>query len=96
MKRRNTETLRDVLLRYLHEEGLEMPLNEWRATQLWPKVAGPAVARLTGDVSLRQGTLYIKILRPALRQDLMMGRTQLVRRINEEVGAPVVQQIVFY
>ena len=96
MKRTNTELLRNVILRYLREEGLETPLNEHRAVLAWPRVAGPAIARLTGDVSFRQGTLYVKILRPALRQDLMMGRTQLIRKINAEVGAQVVQNIVIY
>ncbi|MBQ7571677.1 MAG: DUF721 domain-containing protein [Bacteroidaceae bacterium] len=96
MKRTNTELLRDVILRYLREEGLETPLNEHRAVLAWPRVAGPTIARLTGDVSFRQGTLFVKILRPALRQDLMMGRTQLVHKLNAEVGAQVVQSIVFY
>ena len=96
MKHTRTELLKDVILRYLREEGLETPLNEHRAVEAWPKVAGPAIAKLTGDVSFRQGTLYVKITRPALRQDLTMGRTQLMMRLNQEVGAQVVQQIVFY
>ncbi len=96
MKRRNTELLRDVILRYLREEGLETPLNEHRAVLAWPRVVGPVVSRLTGDVSFRQGTLYVKILRPALRQDLMMERTQLARKINAEVGAQVVENVVIY
>ena len=50
----------------------------------------------TGDVQFRKGTLYIKILRPALRQDLAMGRSLLARKVNSEVGAQVVQNIVFY
>ena len=96
MKRKNAELLRDVLLRFLHEEGLETPLNEHRAIAAWAEVAGPAITRLTGDVSIRNNTMYVKITRPALRQDLMMGRTQLTRKINAHVGAQVIQTIVFY
>lgn len=96
MKRKNTELLKDVILRFLRENGLETPLNEHRAVMVWPKVAGPAIAKLTGDVTFRNGTLYVKITRPALRQDLSMGRTQLTRKLNAEVGAQVVQNIVFY
>jgi len=96
MKRKNSEALKDVILRFLREEGLETPLYEHRAVAMWGEVAGPVITRYTGDVSFRQGTLYIKITRPALRQDLNMGRAQLVRKINERVGANVVQQIIFY
>ena len=96
MKKKNAEILRSAILQYLHEEGLETPLNEYRAIQAWPKIAGPAIARLTGDVSIRNNTLYIKITRPALRQDLMMGRSQLVYKINQEIGSQTVKSIVFY
>jgi len=96
MKRKNSEVLKDILLRYLREEGLETPLYEHRAVAMWPEVAGPMITRYTGDVRFQKGTLFIKITRPALRHDLSMGRTQLARQINERVGANIVQQIVFY
>ncbi len=96
MKRQNTELLKNVLMRVLREDGLETPLNEYRAIQAWPKIAGPAISRCTGDVTIRNNTLYVKITRPALRQDLMMGRSQLVQKVNQEVGAQIVQNIVFY
>lgn len=96
MRRSKPESIKDILQRFLREQGLETPLNEYRAIKVWPEVAGPAIARLTGDVSFRGGTLYVKITRPALRQDLTMGRTQLIKKVNEAVGAQVVQNIVFY
>ena len=96
MRRSKPELFKDVLQNFLREEGLETPLNEYRAVKVWPEVAGSAVARLTGDVSFREGTLYVKITRPALRQDLTMGRSQIIQKVNEAVGAQVVQNIVFY
>lgn len=95
MKRRNTEQLRDVIYRFLRQEGLETPLNEHRALTAWPRIAGPLVMRYCSDVQLRNATLYVKLTRPALRQNLMMERTQLAQRLNTEVGAQVVQDIVF-
>lgn len=96
MRRSKPELFKDVLQNFLREEGLETPLNEYRAVKVWPEVAGPAVARLTGGVSFREGTLYVKITRPALRQDLTMGRSQIIQKVNETAGAQVVQNIVFY
>ncbi|MCD8266223.1 MAG: DUF721 domain-containing protein [Prevotellaceae bacterium] len=95
MKKRQTQTLGDVIRRYLRQEGLETPLAEHRALSLWPEVAGPAVARYTSEVWLKNTTLYVKITRPALRQDLTMGRTLLASRLNERVGSQVITQIIF-
>lgn len=95
MRRRNAQPLGDVIRQFLRLQGLETPLNEVRAVKVWPEVAGPLVAKLTSDVSFRQGTLYVKITRPALRQDLSMMRTELIGKVNAAVGAQVVQNIVF-
>ena len=37
-----------------------------------------------------------KITNPALRQDLSMMRSQLVKRLNEEVGALVITEVKVY
>lgn len=96
MERRKTENLRDVINRYLRLNGLETPLNEQRAIEAWPDVVGPAIARMSSDLQIRGGILYVKITRPALRQDLMMMRTELARRINQHIKAQVIESISFY
>lgn len=95
MKRVKEARLGDIIHAMLREDGLETPLNEYRATEAWSKVMGPTIERYTGDVTVRAGVLHVQIRNAALRQELMMQRTSLVPRINQEVGAQVIQQIVF-
>ncbi len=95
MKRRQSKDLDSLINAYLRLEGLETPLNEYRAVQSWPTIAGPAVARYTKNVQLRNGVMRIKLSSPALRQNLMMERTNLAQRINEHIGAQVVTEVVF-
>ncbi len=96
MKRQEAKRLGELIREYLRQEGLETPLNEHRAVEAWPEVAGPAIAKMTTKVEMRNSSLHIKVKSPALRQDLTMQRTLLARRLNEKVGAQVVEQIVFY
>ncbi len=96
MKKKEAEELGALVRRFLRQEGLETPLNEYRAVAVWPEVAGSVVARATSGVTLRNSTLYVKVAKPALRQELMMRRTGLARSINERVGAQVVLRIVFH
>lgn len=95
MRRNKAESIGDIVRQYLRQEGLETPLNELRVASAWPEVMGLAVARYTGDVFVKNGTLYVHLKSPALRVNLMMARETLVRRLNEHVGAQVIQNIVF-
>lgn len=95
MKRTKAEPLGYLVGQYLHEEGLEGPLAEYRLLEAWPKVAGERVARLTTATSLHSQTLTVRLSSPALRTDLSMRRRQLVAQLNQAAGAQVITDIRF-
>ena len=80
MFRRKVQTLTDVLGKALRDGGLESPLLQKRIVDAWDVVVGPTVSRYTQQKYIRNQTLCVKIINPALRQDLSMMRTQLVKR----------------
>ena len=86
MFRRDVKPLGEILMKLLRDEGIETPLQQKRLIDAWETVAGTMVARYTTEK-------FIKITNPALRQDLAMMRTQLMRRLNEQVGALVITEI---
>ncbi len=96
MRRTNTEKLSDVIRQYLREEGLETPLNQHRLMAAWPEVMGQAINRYTGNIFIKNQTLHVQIRSSVLKQELMMSRTILIRRLNEHVGAQVITDIVFH
>ncbi len=96
MKRKSALPLGEVLRRFLREEGLETPLLEHRAVEAWWVISPEAVKKVTKEVSLSHGKLFVKITRSALRQELSMCRTQLAQRINEQAGGQVVSEVVVY
>ena len=64
MRRKNTEQIDCILNRFLRNEGLETPLNEYRLVNAWSEVMGAAVARYTGKVYIYNRTLYVELLSP--------------------------------
>lgn len=96
MFRRKTLLLSDVLKHYLREEGLETPLLQHRLIEAWEEVAGKTVAKYTTEKYIQNQTLFVKISNPALRQDLSMMRSQLVRRLNEKAESMVISDIRFF
>ncbi len=95
MKRNKTELLGDVLRRYLRQEGLETPLNEYRLVDAWKDVVGPAITRYTTNLYIRRQVLYVHLSSSVVRQELLMAREMLVRNLNAQVGSQVIVDIVF-
>lgn len=94
MKRQKATQIGDLINQFLRQEGLESPLNEHRVLHAWKDVAGDVVNRHTGRMFIKNGVLYVEIKSAAVKSELMMRRSDLTRRLNEQVGAQVVQSIV--
>ena len=95
MFKRDVKSLSDVLNMVLRKEGLETPLLQKRLIDGWESVTGKTVARYTGEKFIRNLTLFVKISNPALRADLSMMKSQLVKRLNESVGTMLITDIRF-
>ncbi len=96
MFRREVKPFGSLLDLYLRETGLETPLLQRRLLDSWTKVAGKIVERYTVEKKIYNQTMMVKINNPALRADLSMMRSQLVQRLNAEVGANIISDIRFY
>lgn len=96
MFKRDVQSLADILQKCLRQDGLETPLLQKRVIDSWEKVAGNVIVKYTADKFIKNQTLFVKVLNPALRADLAMMRGRLVKNLNIEVGSNVIVDIKFY
>ena len=96
MFKRQPMSLAEVLRLCLREAGMETPLLQQRLMGAWNSVTGPTVARYTVNKFIKNQTLFVQISNAALKADLSMMQSQLVKRLNEEAGAFVISEIRFY
>ncbi len=95
MRRSNTQKLSDVLKDYIRENKLDKKLNELDVVASWEELLGQTVARYTESLRIQNGTLFVKTSSPALRNELIMMKEEIRRRLNEKAGQELVRQIVF-
>ena len=96
MFKRDVKQVDDLVLQFLRQTGLETPLLQRRLVNAWESVVGPLVVKYTVEKHIYNQTLMVKISNPALRADLSMMRTQLVKSLNGKVGATIITDIKFY
>lgn len=96
MFRKHPTSIDQLVKRFLHDNSLETPLLQRRLVLSWQSVVGEVINNYTEKVEIRNQTLWVKIINPALRSDLSMNRTSLVDKLNNCVGARLITDIRFY
>ena len=86
----NSLSISDALVSYLRESGLEQSVLEVQVVEAWPKVMGDIVNKLTRSVEVKDGMLIVRVNSAALKTQLFENRFELVRKLNEAVGAKVI------
>ena len=95
MKRNQPKAIGEILGQYLQENNLEKTLLERHVVEKWNDVIGPRLARFTSNPEMTNGTFTVHIPSAPLRQEFFIGRKEIIRRLNDAVGATVVKDIRF-
>ncbi len=96
MERHKSTPINTLLDAWLRSEGLETPLLQHRMVQGWATVMGDTVAKYTGEIHIYGNVLRVQIKNPALRQNLLMMRSEIACKMNDHVRAQVIQEVTFY
>ena len=95
MRKRNTESLAEVIVQVLKSQRLDRPLNEKRLVDAWPIVLGSNIMNYTTDLIVKNRTLYVSLSSSVLRHDLFISRVEIKNSLNKHVGVDVINDIVF-
>lgn len=91
---KDEQALGGLLKNFIRENNLQKGIDKVNAEAAWESIMGPGVNSYTGQVSFRQGTLYVTLTSSVLREELSHGRSKIVRMLNEELGSDIVQKLI--
>ncbi|MBQ0007120.1 MAG: DUF721 domain-containing protein [bacterium] len=69
-------------------------LRAIRVVETWRNVLGSTMGRYSSKERFERGVLYASIQLPALRQELFMNRTSIIKKINEQMGIDIVKSLI--
>lgn len=95
MRKRNTESLRDVINQVLKTNHLDKKLNDKHIIDSWPKILGENIKQYTTELYIKNKVMYVTLSSSVLRHDLFLSREQIKNSLNREVGAEVIKEIIF-
>lgn len=95
MKRTEAKNIGQIIEDLLRKEKLDVELDEHRASALWPQIVGDGINRYTVKRYVKNGVMTVHLSSASLANELMLGRSTLIARINEALGREVIREIIF-
>lgn len=87
--------LESALQECLKQLGLRQRLQELRAVLLWPEAVGQVVSRHTLAETVERGILFVRVDSSSWAQQLSFLKQNLLARLNQDIGEPVILDIRF-
>ena len=81
--------LSEALSEFIQENKLQKGMDRVDAREAWVKLNNYTTA-----VELRNETLFISLSSSVLREELSLGKTKIIKMINEELGKELVKKLV--
>ncbi|MBY0245174.1 MAG: DUF721 domain-containing protein [Sphingobacteriaceae bacterium] len=95
MRKPNDVTLKQAIEKMLSVYKLKGKYDETGIVNLWPEVMGTAVANRTQQIYVHQKKLFVRVESSVIKNDLLIIRDAIIQKLNDKVGAKVIQEIVF-
>ena len=87
----NSLSITDALVDFLRESGLEQSVLDVQIEEAWPRVMGETVTNLTRSLEVKDGMLVVHVNSAALKAQLFENRFELVKKLNDAVGANAIR-----
>lgn len=94
MAKKNNLSLGEAIHRFIQSNNLQAGIDKVDCKDAWTKLMGSGVNNYTNSVELKGDTLYVSLNSSVLREELSLGRSKIIKMMNEELGKELVKKLV--
>ncbi|MBR5209463.1 MAG: DUF721 domain-containing protein [Paludibacteraceae bacterium] len=84
MKRKNASTISSILQEYVHRVKIDEDMLALDIERVWPELVGEEFVQYTQGMMMKNKQLYVTMLSPAASHELMMRRSEILKKIHEK------------
>lgn len=95
MRKTNDKTLKEAIEQMLNVYKIKRRFDETGVVTAWPDLVGKSVANRTKELFVRDKKLFLRIESSVIKNELMLMRSQIIEKINNEAKSVLVEEIIF-
>lgn len=95
MKREGEVSLKQAIEQMINSYRLKGKMSEASLLGSWEQLMGPMIGKHTKDIQVRNRHLIVKLDSAALKQELIMMKSDIFEKIKREYPALEIKDILF-
>jgi predicted nucleic acid-binding Zn ribbon protein len=95
MRKANDKLLKEAIEQMLQVYKIKRRYDETSIVAHWPELVGKSVANRTKELFIHDKKLFLRIESSVIKNELMLMRTQIIGKINEDAKGVLVEEIIF-
>src|SRR5476651_1538112 len=95
MRKANDKTLKEAIEQMLQVYKIKKRYDETGVIANWPQLVGKPVANRTKELFINNKKLFLRIESSVIKNELMLMRSQIIDKINDEAKGVLVEEIIF-
>lgn len=90
----NTQHIGKAIEQLLKSYHLKTKFDEANLVGSWERLVGKSVAKRTKNVFLKNKVLFVELDSPAMKSDLNLHKSEIIKLFSKEFGPDLVKEIV--
>jgi hypothetical protein len=95
MGRTNDKSLKEAIEQMLQVYKIKRKYVETGIKASWPQLVGKSVANRTKEIYIHDKKLFLRIESSVIKNELILMRSQIIEKINNETKSVLIEDIIF-
>ena len=95
MGRTNDKSLKEAIEQMLQVYKIKRKYDETGIKASWPELVGKSVANRTKEIYIHDKKLFLRIESSVIKNELILIRSQIIEKINNEAKSVLIEDIIF-
>ena len=95
MRKANDKTLKEAIEQMMQVYKIKRRYDETGIKSSWPELVGKSVANRTKEIYIHDKKLFLRIESSVIKNELILMRTQIIDKINNEANTVLIEEIIF-
>ncbi len=94
MKRIGSQSIKNLVRQAILENNLKDGLDKVRVKAIWKDICGHYISNATTNIYVDNSKLFVSVNSSIIRNELLLIKSELIKRINKEIGRTFINEII--